>query len=79
MACFTASLLPNPFKPGTASYVIAERLKRKPQQPLRELFQGLDVASPYNLLHSHVKPVYARRSQKLVIQRGQVTLRNARD
>lgn len=74
MASFTASLLPNPFRPGTASHTIAERLAKRAQQPLRELVKGLDIASPYALLHTHLKPAYAQRKQKLVVRRGVVTL-----
>lgn len=74
MVVFSPSLLPNPFKPGTASHTIAERLKTKPTWPLRELVAGLDVVSPYNLLRAHVVPAYAKRRQVLRVRRGVVTL-----
>lgn len=74
MGLFSPSLLPNPFREGSASHTIAERLKRKPQWALHELVAGLDVANPYCLLSNHVKPVYKRRRQNLVMRRGVVTL-----
>lgn len=74
MVVFTPSLLPNPFKEGTASYTIAERLKAKPQWPFRELVAGLDILDPYRLLQGHMKAAYAKRHQVLKVRRGLVVL-----
>lgn len=74
MSLFTPLLLPNPFKEGTASHTIAERLKAKPEWPLRELVAGLDITDPYRLLQGYIKLAYAKRRQTLLIRRGRVRL-----
>lgn len=74
MVRFSPSLLPNPFRKGSAAHTIAERLNANPRWPLHELVAGLDVASPYDLIRNHVRPAYAHRRQRLVLRRGLVVL-----
>lgn len=73
MATYTTSLLPNPFRAGSALFEIAERLKRKPRQRFGDLVAGLDIADPYHLLR-YAQRVYARRRQRLTVSRGRVVL-----